>query len=1283
VLDRYTPGQRREIQRGYTRAFRRIQRQSGETGHQAVRRVYQEADARTRQQFRQVFERSVRQEKRAREARTIRQTVRSTGMSRSHAKALMRAARATYVADTLKPGRRGKAKRRYSSRYHGGPTLAAILMGGAHPVKGMALSDIARAGGKLVKPAAQELIDLPAQTAVSTYLTGRALWESGATRYFPIVGQAIPQPKKRSAKRLKQLAHDFKEGDAIALAVQGRWKEAAAVAAKYPITTTLEIGGVARAPGLAAGAAMRRGSRRSRKAASTRREPARRPGTGIEVPRRWSRDPLVKLAQQAVERRRVGRADRLRREADRADAEGRAEVAGGLRRRAAQKDPRVAKTRRVQRVVDLTQDRAEQLRRKHRREVLEELTGEAEPRRVPGTRVRVGTRRRDGAVRRPISRPRGDVPAAAVVVRTQKGAAPGREGLKRYRDQVDREFNEGSLKADSREARAALAPKRRANRALVRELDRAIEGKTDWAAVERAANRYAEVVGSRDAELVRRRIITAHEAEISRLKPYAVTRMGARWDQEGTVRQRARERDIENELAVLEEDIRRHRAELRGATGKDRQRIRATIQRREAAQARLLTEKPKPQPGLVRRERDKAAAMVRLNDEMLAAVREASEARRRGDRDAEARALERGEDAERGLKRLQREGGAGDEIEVPLRAETIREHMDLAGEVGEPAYVSHKPRDTNAFFRSNEKPASVSRAVRTGEAFRTGTVRGDEQVMRESAARMQGLIDADDGFQQHGALAALHNSDGRIQTHDSFAEADRRARQLAEQGIDVVPVRMQPFVNRRGQLEEMLDGIDRELEATGRQTTHPVVEALDSALNGVDDGPGPWALWDKDYTDQLRSHLSLLGPKPGTKALQAFFGAFRRAALYTSPKWITGNVVEAIVRSAVRGAVPLYHNHVFRRAMRTVEQLYGPAVRESIEQMAKPGGHFGGLAARDIRRSADQFSPTTNLGKAARAWHAAWHSGRANPLRLPRRGWEIYSDFVVRANNAVEQYLQEAMAGRHIRQELIPPRAVANGARAYEDAARGLRGTAAQFALAEDVLRSYGAYSGFSPEKRGFIALYTPFGAWFANAIRFMYVTMPRHHPVLTGLIAANHSMTRDMREQIGATKFGAKGAVDILPDFLQGSILTPSGGRVRVSRYLPTGAAAEFPGNIADFFLPQIGDALKALEGKDWRGVELRKEDGSKYDSTELSFIALREMVLGSVPFANMVESIGRTGTRRALDPFAAIPPPKKRGPKAGDWNFGGSGGGSKPKSWNFNAQPSGASSGGGWSFK
>ena len=100
-------------------------------------------------------------------------------------------------------------------------------------------------------------------------------------------------------------------------------------------------------------------------------------------------------------------------------------------------------------------------------------------------------------------------------------------------------------------------------------------------------------------------------------------------------------------------------------------------------------------------------------------------------------------------------------------------------------------------------------------------------------------------------------------------------------------------------------------------------------------------------------------------------------------------------------------------------------------------------------------------------------------------------------------------------------------------------------------------------------------------------LTLPRHHPVKTALIAAAEEMTEEERQRLGFDLF----LKSRLPEFLHDPAAGWRGCRDAV--LFEFGVFADYPDSLANFVLPQLGGFLNAFEGLNFTGEKLLGADG------------------------------------------------------------------------------------------
>lgn len=392
-----------------------------------------------------------------------------------------------------------------------------------------------------------------------------------------------------------------------------------------------------------------------------------------------------------------------------------------------------------------------------------------------------------------------------------------------------------------------------------------------------------------------------------------------------------------------------------------------------------------------------------------------------------------------------------------------------------------------------------------------------------------------------------------------------------------------------------------------------------AAVPGQD---GRFYLIHKSAYDHLAAYDRYANKAP-IPILDALGSNWRRVVLVLSTKWLTGQGMEAAIRTGVEsGALApadfMHGLHVYQHLKRT-----DPAAAERIFGIVRGGGqhaHFENVRALHDPRYREDFGKVlgADLGGMAQALK------RASKTPIPKAvgsfyGW-LYRMVFHYANGAFEAPARFTMMGKYLRDNplLDDSRIVKYGAQAVEDGANHLRGTPAQVALTEHLHRAYGKYSGYGPKMQRFIDTYTPFLPWFLNAVRFLGQVMPRDHPMMTGLLAAANEGTEKWREAHGQA-FGRPGAK---PLWMLGGIPGSSGSVLRLSHYTPMGAAGSL-GELGGFILPQWSNVQHALNGEDWQGNSLLGGQQGHPDPGRVAMATLAALVQGMIPGAQQAANI------------------------------------------------------------
>jgi hypothetical protein len=357
---------------------------------------------------------------------------------------------------------------------------------------------------------------------------------------------------------------------------------------------------------------------------------------------------------------------------------------------------------------------------------------------------------------------------------------------------------------------------------------------------------------------------------------------------------------------------------------------------------------------------------------------------------------------------------------------------------------------------------------------------------------------------------------------------------------------------------------------------------------------------------------------PGAKLLRQSRGMFTRAVLPYRPTWLSGQAIEGTLRAATQGAGPT--SYLRARKLKAAD----PEMYKQLSDRAVPAGKIGKVMkefAGERKSLADEF-PGNPVA------HALTQLGKAPGVKQVRDLHHAISSAVFSHVNAqaLEAFPQTVMLGRALKKSpLMERRIIGLSDKAIEEAARGLRETPAQVALARDVQRAYGKYSNFGPALREAIVHWTPFIPWTLNAVKFLTSVLPKDHPVLSALIADADAATEDWRK---AHRLSLRDK-NQLPFFDQGGYPTQGGKSVlRIGHYTPFGVAVDPTGGLASMVLPQFTGAYGALKyGVDWKGQPLRHKDGSPYSAAETWLYGLQQLGEAMIPVAQQTQDIATSG--------------------------------------------------------
>lgn len=578
----------------------------------------------------------------------------------------------------------------------------------------------------------------------------------------------------------------------------------------------------------------------------------------------------------------------------------------------------------------------------------------------------------------------------------------------------------------------------------------------------------------------------------------------------------------------------------------------------------------------------------------------------------------------------------------PLSLEQIRAHMKENGVEDSHSFISQKlpePARPGAFYRPPTDYPSLRGPARTGEASDIGAFDPSWDAPVEQAVHSQTLLDQARGYRERLERFSLHGPEGK--TFSDYRQADHFTKHPEDFGAELpdipggwVPVAESPWLARKETAEALADTGSAGSALAAVQGTEHFVGGI--AENMLQPGPGRYRVIPKTVADRLRQHYAEVSPTE--KGVQAVTGTLKGAWLPTSPKWITGNAADNyVVRSLGTGITPA-DMVSGKRFVDLFGKVMTPRERARAVEPMISGGLYGSYPRVTPHREMQQFVGTS-IEPLARAAHAVLS---APGVRTAAEYYRRYRDTVFEFDSKfIEQTPQYGQLSKVARKELNMSRrqfrrAVAAQDDVIMDYIRGFRDPEKVDHMARQIERVFGNWGKVSPEARRFLNTLAPFWQWGRSALKFAFVTLPRDHPMLTGILAATEQMTREERQKLGLDSEGK----EPLPGFLQGGVPGLGGdGIIGLSGLTTFGTfadPAEFAGNM---FAPQVSSIGKALGGLDWKGDQLVDSLGRPANTLERVKAAVTTGVEQFVPFLNVARSIVKHGPKGAL-PAREYPP-------------------------------------------
>lgn len=557
-----------------------------------------------------------------------------------------------------------------------------------------------------------------------------------------------------------------------------------------------------------------------------------------------------------------------------------------------------------------------------------------------------------------------------------------------------------------------------------------------------------------------------------------------------------------------------------------------------------------------------------------------------------------------------------------------------------PAFVSGRlgPRRARTIGASQAQRVAAGRY--TGETLTEGIQPGDIETLVNTVTGQAALGERLILHRSIKDSFAIKDAEGKpaiVKNPEDFARRVK-AGEFGDRPVEMVPNVPEIEANGYKQTIQALEkGMDRgDPEAFDLDELMSIANFDDHVLQAARDRNGFFVV-DKKVADRYREQLAST-TIPGGKfghAMQAWQAAFKSAVLPTSTKWLAGNFFDVTMRALMAGIAPPLAVHLdprfrFMKELKKTMEAIDPEGADRWFASLGLRGHYGsqsvGATLQGRARAGRTFRQ--NLKSLLRGTGEA----RQNPTR-PQSLLDLYKSYrdTVYAFNThfVEETPQFAFLGKQvkaaIRERLVHwDRANQSYDAALKDLAKGLLKTDAQELFADKLARQFGDWSTVTPTERAFMLNFAPFYMWARASTKFVAVTMPADHPIFTGLAAIANDMTADERRRYGFDLFYRKGKGP-LPRFLQGGIPTTS-GKIKGLAYSTTfGVWADYPGNLANFILPQANSALWAASGLDFTGEHITNEDGTPIGLGQRAGLVGYFMIEPMIPFMAMARTILR----------------------------------------------------------
>lgn len=515
-----------------------------------------------------------------------------------------------------------------------------------------------------------------------------------------------------------------------------------------------------------------------------------------------------------------------------------------------------------------------------------------------------------------------------------------------------------------------------------------------------------------------------------------------------------------------------------------------------------------------------------------------------------------------------------------------------------PVHISQRPRGVGAPI--GLEPMSLPVGKASGEAYleraRPTGLEGLESHFAQSERLAASAESRHANLREFGIPAG---SGGRVFA-DSHAQALKRASQLeAKNGVAYDPVRIADNTVTGPRLRQ----VQMRTDPTG--TTGKGARA--------ESGNGRWLLVPREVNRRFQAHENVTRTQADSKFARKLTGTFKDVVLTTvnPASWLTSNITDLAFRGLMEGLTPLDIVRGRKASAMMKRGDFGPQGEEAFNALT--GGGMYGASEALVTRGA-----------------------HGNPIMRPFRG---YRDFIYHFEHGLERSLQDATLGKAMRThtDRVMGRDLKMLAKLHSQQIEAFARKASTDRTFEAKLQQatehvIGRWGKVSPNMRKFLSV-APFAQWLGAATRYVYVTLPAHHPIKTGILAGVMQMTEEERIRLGLSYFAPVGkqrqgyTMGMLPTDVGKNKYGPTVSGIRTSHMLSFGTAGQAlgGGNLQRFMLPQISGPLTAAFGNSWQGERLvyppwwpdKKARGMELSVEDKAKIALGMFMESTIPFA------------------------------------------------------------------